>query len=304
MPDIWGLAAILAKFVLYVAAFGTAGLVIVRIVFAAATAPLAKRIQKQTLGLAVLTLLASVLGFALRGAALTGGADGMTDPEMLALLWQTPVGEALALRLWGAALIVAGLCIPRKGQSTAQWIAQGIAQWIAQGIVLAGALLVLGSFTQIGHIRGLDQVGASILLWLHLIGIALWIGVLPPLHYLSRKPEHLGEAAHLGHRFGQIAVIAVPALLMAGLVMGWMLIGSLAGLIQTTYGAVLLIKVALVAVLLGLAAANKLRFVPAMLGGDTGAAGHLARSIEIETAVVLLVLAITATLTSVLSLPG
>ena len=43
---------------------------------------------------AVLALLASVLGFMLHGAALTGGADGMTDPDMLGLLWQTPVGDA------------------------------------------------------------------------------------------------------------------------------------------------------------------------------------------------------------------
>jgi putative copper resistance protein D len=41
-----------------------------------------------------------------------------------------------------------------------------------------------------------------------------------------------------------------------------------------------------------------------MQSGDGKAARHLARSIEIETVVILMVLAATATLTSVLTLPN
>ena len=288
MPDIWGQAAILAKFLLYVAALGATGLVLIRIVFADLLAPLSHRMKKQSLALAGLTLVASGFGVMLRGAALTGGSDGMTDPEMLGLLWQTPVGDVLLLRLTGAGLLLVGMMIPRIGQ------------WIA----LVGGLLCLWSFAQIGHIPELETTGLRLVLLLHLLGIAFWIGVLPPLHRLSGQPEHLRQAAQLGHRFGKIAMCVVPALILAGLVMAWILLGGFAALTTTSYGLILLIKIALVGVILLLAVANKLRFVPAMQTGDRNAARHLARSIQIETLALLAVLATTATLTSVLPLPS
>ena len=67
--------------------------------------------------------------------------------------------------------------------------------------------------------------------------------------------------------------------------------------------AVLIIKVLLVAILLSLATANKLRFMPRLRAGDPTAANHLAKSISIEWLVVVLVLAITAVMTSNLMLP-
>jgi putative copper resistance protein D len=288
MLDIWGQAAILTKLMLYVGALGASGLVIVQVAFAQATSSLTPRVRSQAIALAALALVASLLGFMLRGAALTGGADGMTDPEMLSLLWQTPVGDALLYRLAGGALIIVGSLMPRVGQ------------WVA----VAGCVLLLWSFTQIGHVTDMGPFYVRILLLLHLFGIAFWIGVLPPLHRLSRKPDLLIQASQLGHQFGQTAMVIVPVLLFAGLVMGWLLTGTLTALISTGYGQALMVKLALVAVVLMLAAANKLRYVPAMQAGDANAARHLARSIQIETAVILAVLAATATLTSVLTLPN
>lgn len=281
------MAAIFAKLMLYIGVTGATGLVIIRIMFSNLVSPLSDRIRMQTLLLAGLAIVAAGFGFVLRGAALTGGADGMTDPEMLVLLWQTPVGDVLIFRVAAAALIIAGMFIPRAGL------------WIA----LAGGTIALWSFAKIGHVPDLPQTGARLLLLLHLLGIAFWIGVLGPLRNLSQQPEHLENAALLGHRFGQAAAIIVPVLILAGLVMAWLLLGDLWALVSTGYGQALVIKLLLVAVLLTLATANKLRFVPAMKAGDSKAARHLARSIEIETAVILGVLAATATLTSVLALP-
>lgn len=288
MPDIWGIAAILAKLMLYVGVAGSVGLVIIRAAFADLVSPLSDGMRIQAVLLAGLALAASVLGFMLRGAALTGGADGMTNPEMLGLLWQTPVGDVLVYRVAGAVLIIIGVFIPLLGQ------------WIA----LAGGMIALWSFAQIGHVTALEATGVRVLLLLHLLGIAFWIGVLGPLRALSRRPAHLGRAATLGHRFGQAASVIVPALILAGLLMVWFLLGDLWALVTTGYGQTLLIKLMLVGGVLTLAAANKLRFVPAMQAGDERAARHLARSIEIEIAVILVVLAATATLTSVLTLPN
>ncbi|PIB24552.1 copper-binding protein [Amylibacter kogurei] len=288
MPDIWGQAAILTKLLLYVGALGASGLIIVQVVFANATTSLTQRLRNQTVLLTALALVASLLGFMLRGAALTGSADGMTDPEMLGLLWQTPVGDALLYRLAGGALIIVGSLMPRFGQ------------WVA----LAGSVLLLWSFAKVGHVADIGPFYMRLLLLLHLLGVAFWIGVLPPLHRLSQTPDLLSQAAKLGHQFGQAAIIIVPALLFAGLGMGWLLTGTLSALIGTGYGQALMVKIALVVVVLMLAAANKLRFVPAIQAGDANAARHLARSIQIETAVILAVLAATATITSVLTLPN
>ncbi|WP_425085243.1 copper resistance D family protein [Ruegeria profundi] len=288
MPDIWGIGAILSKLILYVGIGGSTGLLITQIAFTDLLSPLSDRVRLQVVLLAALALVASVLGFMLLGAALTGGADGMIDPEMLGLLWQTSVGDVLVYRITGAILILAGVFIPFVGQ------------WIA----LAGGLLALWSFAQVGHIPELEPTGVRLLLLLHLLGVAFWIGILGPLRTLSLRQEYLSDASKLGHRFGQAASIVVPAMILAGLIMAWMLLGDVRALTTTGYGQTLLIKIALVGVVLTLAAANKLRFVPAMQAGDDKAARHLARSIEIETTVILMVLVATATLTSVLTLPN
>lgn len=71
----------------------------------------------------------------LRGAALTGGADGMIDPEMLGLLWQTSVGDVLLYRCIGAVVLFVGIMLPLGGA------------WVS----LLGGLLTLWSFGLIGH---------------------------------------------------------------------------------------------------------------------------------------------------------
>ena len=288
MPDVWGIAAILSKLLLYVGIAGSSGLVIMRAAFADLLSSLSGRMRVHTAFLAGLAIVASVIGFMLRGAALTGGADGMSDPEMLRLLWQTPVGDVLVYRLVGATMILVGLFVPFAGQ------------WISLG----GGVLALWSFAQIGHVPGLEQSGVRLLLLLHLLCLAFWIGILGPLRTLSRLPEQIENAALLGHRFGQAAAVIVPALVLAGLLMAWLLIGDVRLLASTRYGQALAIKFLLVGLVLTLAAANKLRFVPALQAGDEKAARKLARSIEIETIVILLVLATTAIFTSVLTLPN
>jgi putative copper resistance protein D len=288
MPDIWGIATILAKLGLYIGFAGSTGLVIVSCLYSGFVSPIHRVMKRQARALACLALAATVVGFMLRGAALTGGVDGMVDPEMLGLLWQTSVGGVLVYRVIGAVMILVGLSIPHFGL------------WIA----LLGGTIGLWSFAQIGHVPELESVGVQLLLLLHLLCVAFWVGIFSPLRSMALMPEHLTDAAELGHRFGQTAALVVPALIGVGLWMAWLLVGNLQGLLFTGYGQALLFKVFLAGLLLILAAANKLRFVPAMQSGETKAAQHLARSIEVEAIVVLVVLATTATLTSVLTVPS
>ena len=75
---------------------GSTGLVLVRFVFRRETAGMHGLLGRQAVAFALLALLASGIGFTLKGTAMTGEASGMTDPEMLGLAWQTQAGTSAA----------------------------------------------------------------------------------------------------------------------------------------------------------------------------------------------------------------
>jgi len=281
MPDALGLAAILARFALYLGVMSAAGTVMATLMFQL------DRTRGLAVAFAVLGLAATILDVSLRGANLTGDISGMTDPEMLGLLWMTPVGTALLLRLVGLGLLIAGLFMGRVGT------------W---GSVLGG-VIAIWSFDHVGHVSGRDTTLLDVALTLHLLAVALWIGILTPLKRLTTSPDTFALAADVGHRFGSVATVTVPVLIGVGGYMGYQLVGAPAALVGTGYGQALLIKVLLVGGMLGLAAANKLRFIPALGAGDPAAASHLSKSIFAEWLIILAVLGTTAVLTTNLNLP-
>ena len=91
--------------------------------------------------------------------------SGMIDPEMLGLLWNTPVGTVFILRVVGLSLLFVGLFLGRIGM------------WIS----IIGGISALWSFAQIGHVSGNKFALAEFALLLHLLAIAFWIGILIPL---------------------------------------------------------------------------------------------------------------------------
>lgn len=287
MPDTWELASIFVRSLLYLGALAGIGLILVRIVFHRETSGLRASVVWRATTLAMLALMAAVVDFALKGAALVGELSGMTDPMMLGLLWETPVGTALVLRVAGLITILVALWIPVVGLAVAA----------------AGGVVVLWSFTLVGHVAEAEPFWLNFLLLLHLTCVAFWIGMLSPLKILAGKGEDFDLAAGLGHRFGRIAAFTVPVLIVAGVVIAWRLLGDFASLIGTGYGLALLAKVGAIVLLLAAAAANKLRFVPAMNRGDRGAAIALRRSINFEWTAVCLVLLVTAVLTTLPDLP-
>lgn len=280
MPDIWGLSAIAVKFALSIGGLTSAGLIFGALTFQVSN------VRRLAILFASIALLASVLDVSLRGAALTGDVSGMIDPEMLGLLWSTPVGTAFVYRLVGLILLIVGAMVG------------GPYLWISA----FGGVLALWSFASIGHIPNKGMPWLNVLLLIHLGAIALWIGILPPLKRLA-KERAVAAAADLGHRFGKLAAIFVPLLLCAGLIMSYIMVGSGAALIGTAYGQALLLKVLVVAFLLSLATLNKLRIVPKLLAGEARAVRHLSRSLSFEWIAFVTVLLTTAVLTSVLNVP-
>jgi putative copper export protein len=137
----------------------------------------------------------------------------------------------------------------------------------------------------------------------HLVGASYWIGGFYPLKVLTREPDLL-RIALIMKRFGDLALIAVGILLVAGGVLLWILLETPAALFTTDYGRLFAIKLLLVTSLLSLAAVNKLILTPALLRGDISAPSRLRTSINAELGFAALILLVTAVFTTVSGPPA
>jgi copper transport protein len=129
------------------------------------------------------------------------------------------------------------------------------------------------------------------MVFLHGVGVAFWVGALAPLVAMAWQAEQ-GLLPVL-HRFSRLAIVVVGVLMLTGLGLAIIQLGSFRALVETRYGLILSIKLVLVAVLLGLAALNRLRLTPA-LAADPGNVRPLVRSILAECAVAAAILAVVA----------
>lgn len=288
MPDIWAFSAIMTKTLMYFGILTSGGLVLTRYVFPVEIAVVLPAMRKYAVLSALLGMVAALASFALYGAALTGDASGLTDPDMLGMMWQTPVGTALLLRLIGLSLMLIGLLMGGVG-------------WVLAGL---GTLTALWSFAMIGHFAVVGSFLPKLLLLAHMLAVAFWIGILIPLKRLSDTSDKTEMAGQLGHRFGRLASLIIPTLIVAGVVLGWLLLGSWANLFTTAYGFALIAKLCFVALLLGLGAWNKMRIVPSLMSGNAQAPGHLSKALMVEWFIFIAVFTATAALTTLFAVPG
>ncbi|QXE35874.1 copper resistance protein CopC [Streptomyces sp. GMY02] len=86
---------------------------------------------------------------------------------------------------------------------------------------------------------------------LHLLAVAVWLGGLTALLVALYQAPSMESAAV--RRFSRIAFVSVVVLAATGLYQSWRQVGSWSALWETTYGQLLLVKVGLVAVLVGIA---------------------------------------------------
>lgn len=278
--DMWRLGTAVLRFTGYTAALVAPGAAAFLLLFPQRDTAMAERIVQLVRAAAALGLLAAALAVPLQAGYLGGGGwSGMRDSELLSMVAASPVGWAAAM---AAAACVALLFTAR-----------------AQGSVvsLAGAALLLASLTVGGHAAAQDPLGGRVLVLLHLAGAAFWAGSLGPLLWIARDRPG-SEAAAVLERFGRVAIGAVGAVVAAGIALAIVLLGSITDLWQTPYGLVLLAKLAAVVALLGLAALNRQRLVPALAQGAPDARSGLLRSIRAEIMLVILILATTAVLTT------
>jgi copper transport protein len=129
------------------------------------------------------------------------------------------------------------------------------------------------------------------MIFLHGIGVAFWIGALTPLAAMARKPS--GALLAILNRFSRIAVPVVGVLVLTGLVLAIVQVGNFSALIETSYGLILSVKLALVPVILVLAALNRFRLTPALAIAPHNTRA-LVRSILAECVVALAIFAVVA----------
>ena len=216
---------------------------------------------------------------------LAGGSwAGAVDPALTGMVAESPVGESIVVRIAGLT-VVAVLFVSGR--------VPGLA-------AVAGAGVVCASFALRGHVLAEPRLILGALVTAHLMGLAFWIGAFAPLHRLAghADPIRAGAAAA---QFGRRALWVVPALAVAGVALLVLLAGNPLDAVETTYGRLLVVKLAVFVLLLGLAAFNRLRLTPALLAGDAVAGIRLRRSIGLEFAAVMVILVVTATLTTIAS---
>ncbi len=222
---------------------------------------------------------------------MAGDLGGMTDPMLISLVLETPTGASSIMAAGGFLLIL---------------LVEMFLKAPSHPLRITGPGLAVLSMLVAGHVTT-GGIQAGILLAVHLAGLGFWLGALLPLRAMCRYPQRFGgqaALADLADVFGRRAICIVPVLLIAGTLYAVMLVGSVAALVTTPYGQVLMMKVGLVSGLLGLAALNKFLLVPALRSGEAAAPSRLRRSIDWELAGVAAVLLATSLMTTSLLLPN
>lgn len=232
-------------------------------------------------------------------AGLGGGPQSLADHELWAIvLGETDFGKVWIVRLGLAVVLLAAtVALARTESRLLRHATVAVAALLVASVALTGHAASLEGPSGLVH-RGADAV--------HLLASAVWIGALLPLLLLlrSRRTEFAAapHAARRLHEFHTVGLVAVVLLVGSGLVNSWFLVGGLPELVSTTYGRVLLLKLGLFAVMLGLAARNRLHGVPRLRrlldgGADVhSAANALRMQITVEFVVSLLVLLAVAVL--------
>ena len=241
-----------------------------------------RRIGMWSATLAIALLLAQ---YFLEAARMSGEMSGAMDPTLQTLVLHSSTAKTLALRTAGLLLILFGL----RSQSRRSAV-----------FAVVGAVLTILAFPFMGHTTSHPHRSLLVtLLLVHLFVVAFWFGALIPLHVASSRETPMRAATAI-NSFSAAALWIVPLLFVAGSVLAALLLQNFAAL-RTSYGQLILVKVAGFAVLMGLAALNKWRLGPAVASGDLRVATAFRRSLKAEYLLIAGVLTATAALTSLYS---
>ncbi|WP_413800304.1 copper resistance protein CopC [Streptomyces iranensis] len=220
-------------------------------------------VRKIAVGGWVTVFTASLLLLLLRGPYTDGeGIGGILDLGRLGDVLSTKPGAALLSRLLllGAAAVflavLFGSYTRRAGEGEADARRR---QDLAFGLGFGGTVMAVGlaaTWAMAEHASvGLQRQLAMPVDVIHLIAVGVWLGGLASLAVTLRAGEPIERAAV--RRFSRLAFGSVVALVVTGLYQSWRQVGSWGALTDTEYGRWLLVKVGLVAAMVGIAAVSR-----------------------------------------------
>lgn len=173
---------------------------------------------------------------------------------------------------WRLQVIAAG-----AAALAARWMSRTDARW-ARLLSAAAALAATSTLPLMGHAAG--DMGRASLHVAHLVGAGLWLGTLAAL-------VAGGAGAKIFSAFSSVAMIGAALAVGAGLALTLLYLGSVENLVATTYGRLLMAKLAALAATLACGFVNWRRV----------RAGESPRLASLETALALLIVVVTAWLT-------
>ncbi len=197
--------------------------------------------------------LAAYLWFAARpiASALGGDASGFPLDVAAPFGWSS---FAIAMRisvLAGMAAVCLAVLRRRASDRRSAMIAASLL-----AIALAG-------MSAAGHAASYGGPAFVAIDWAHLIAVAAWLGAIPALLLMARRPiEGMGSyraaAGRLLRRHGGLAMVAAPIVALTGIANSPLVLGTPRDLVATGYGNLLVAKAGLLCVALGLGAVNHL----------------------------------------------
>lgn len=231
---------------------------------------------------ASLALISGIVWFCLIAGEMSGAWQGSLTPEVLELAAAaTRFGHIFLARLIGL-LALCAMCIWGRG---------------TKGPALAGlGGLLLASLAPISHAAatgGDIAVRGAANDALHLLAAGFWLGGLIVLALLICRRSTDGQAL-----FGPLRIFSlwgtgvVALLVLTGVINALSILPLSAMSLRNPYFQLLLVKIGLAAVMVGLASLNRWRLAPALPNGGDKEVRHLARSVGLEIALGLLVVAI------------
>jgi copper transport protein len=234
-----------------------------------------RRVLWAALGAAVVATLASSLY-----NAVTGGLSSFVNMQLGLLIVRLIVLASLSVLLW-------------RGLDETGWV-----------LLPVLALLLTQSLSS--HSAGLAQPLAPVLAdWAHLTFTSIWLGGVAMLALLSAPLAEPKDLGLLIARFSPLAMFCVLAVTLTGIAQSASFLGSLENLLITSYGRVILLKVALLLALIGFGAFHQQVISPRLqawrlrdVAGAQQAARRFRIGIVLELGVSVLILLAAGALTA------
>jgi copper transport protein len=233
--------------------------------------------------LGLVLALVSLVGIVFQGA--TAGGFGLLDAldwDVLSAVLDSRFGEVWLVR----AGLAAGLALVAFAGVHPGWLVP-FAVGLAWTPPASGHANVSGGLAFVADM-------------LHVLAASVWAGGLAfvVLGLLLAGAGRWPLAAAIVPRFSVLAVVSVVVLIVAGVVNGYLQVRAWSGLWETTYGRLLLAKIAIVLPLLALGAYNNRYAVPRLRKqvASPGEQRRFLRTVGVELALFCVVIGVTAVL--------